>query len=305
MQLAIITQRATETNLALAAAAPHGVSFSLFTPEQAVAQLSHGDAALGRLDVLPTLDGVDDGLWALGSLAAGGIRTLNRAGALLAAHDKLLTARLLLRAGLPHPRTRLLSPGAPLPELRLPVVVKPRFGSWGKDVVRCKDLAALRNHVRELELRPWFRAHGAIVQELVPTQGSDLRIVVAGGAIVGAIERVAKKGEWRTNVALGALRRPVEPPSFACMLAVEAAAAAGGDLIGVDLLPDGEGGWFVLELNGAVEFTPEYSLDRDPFVAAAWELARVALGCPQGPAGPERWARQPMPFAGAPATLPA
>jgi glutathione synthase/RimK-type ligase-like ATP-grasp enzyme len=49
--------------------------------------------------VPPTLDGVEDGLWALGSLAAGGIRTLNRAGALLAAHDKLLTARLLLRAG--------------------------------------------------------------------------------------------------------------------------------------------------------------------------------------------------------------
>ena len=87
MQLAIITQRATETNLALAAAAPRGVRFCLYSPEQAVAQLRQGDAALGRLDVLPTLDGVEDGLWALGSLAAGGIRTLNRAGALLAAHD--------------------------------------------------------------------------------------------------------------------------------------------------------------------------------------------------------------------------
>ena len=81
-----------------------------------MAELRRGDAALGRLDVLPTLDGVDDGLWALGSLAANGIRTLNRAGALLAAHDKLLTARLLLHAGLPHPRTRLLSP--PLAPLR-------------------------------------------------------------------------------------------------------------------------------------------------------------------------------------------
>ncbi len=305
MQLAIITQRATETNLALAAAAPRGVSFCLYSPEQAVAQLQHGDAALGRLDVLSTLDGVEDGLWALGSLAAGGIRTLNRAGALLAAHDKLLTARLLLRAGLPHPRTRLLSPGGPLPELRLPVVVKPRFGSWGQDVVRCMDAAALRRHVRELELRPWYRAHGALVQELIPPQGSDLRIIVAGGSVVGAIERVAARGEWRTNVALGALRRSVEPPSFACMLAVEAAAAAGGDLIGVDLLPDGEGGWVVLELNGAVEWTREYSLDRDPFVAAAWELARVALGCPLGPAAPETWAARPARVAETPARLPA
>ena len=282
MQLAIVTQRATETNLALAAAAPRGINFRLLAPEQAMARLRQGDAALGRLDVLPTLDGVDDGLWALGSLAARGIRTLNRAGALLAAHDKLLTARLLQRAGLPHPRTRLLSPGASLPELRLPVVVKPRFGSWGKDVVRCDDADGLRRRLRELEQRPWFRAQGALVQELVPPQGSDLRIVVAGGSVVGAIERVAAAGEWRTNIALGGRRRPVDPSPFACMLALEAAAASGAELIGVDMLPDGDGGWVILELNGAVEFTREYALDRDPFTAAAWELARVALGCPQG-----------------------
>ena len=282
MQLAIVTQRATETNLALACAAPRGVSFRLLAPAQALEQLRPGDAALGRLDVLPSLDGVDDGLWALGSLAAQGIRTLNRAGALLAAHDKLLTARLLLRAGLPHPRTRLLSPGGPLPELRLPVVVKPRFGSWGKDVVRCDDVDRLRRRLRELEQRDWFRAHGALVQELVPPQGRDLRIVVAGGSVVGAIERLAGPGEWRTNIALGGRRRPVDPSPFACMLALEAAAAAGAELVGVDLLPDGEGGWVVLELNGAVEFTREYGLDRDPFAAAAWELSRVALGCPPG-----------------------
>jgi RimK family alpha-L-glutamate ligase len=323
VQLAIVTQRATETNLALASAAPRGTSFRLLAPEQAVSQLQDGDAALGRLDVLPTLDGVDDGLWALGSLAARGIRTLNRAGALLAAHDKLLTARLLLRAGLPHPRTRLLSPdvgvyarsesapadsdlaqsGGPLPELRLPVVVKPRFGSWGKDVVRCDDADGLRRRLRELEQRRWFRAHGALVQELVPPQGSDLRIVVAGGSIVGAIERVAAAGEWRTNIALGGRRRPVDPPPFACMLALEAAAASGAELIGVDMLPDGEGGWVVLELNGAVEFTREYALDRDPFVAAAWELARVALGCPQGPSHPGRRVAPPLQFPGTAATL--
>jgi RimK family alpha-L-glutamate ligase len=277
MQLVIVTQRATETNLALAAAAPCGVSSCLVSPEQAVASLRRGDAALGRLDVLRTLDGVDDGLWALGSLAARGIPALNRAGALLAAHDKLLTARLLLHAGLPHPRTRLLSPGADLPELRLPVVLKPRFGSWGIDVVRCDDEAGLRRALRELERRPWLRSHGALVQDLVPPQGSDLRIVVAGGSVVGAIERVAAPGEWRTNVALGARRRQVDPPAFACMLACEAARAAGADLVGVDLLPDGEGGWVVLELNGAVEFTHDYGLDRDPFAAAALELARIAL----------------------------
>lgn len=303
MQIAIVAQRATSTNVMLAAAAPRGVDFRIVAPEQALTMLGRGDAALGRLDVLPTLDGVDDGLWALGSLAARGVRTLNRASALLGAHDKLLTARLLQRAGLPHPRTRLLSPGDPLPEPRLPVVVKPRFGSWGKDVVRIDTLDGLRRHVRELELRPWFRAHGALLQELVPPQGRDLRIVVAGGSVVGAVERVAARGEWRTNIALGGRRQPVDPPAVACMFASTAADAAGAELVGVDLLPDGQGGWIVLELNGAVEFTHDYALDRDPFVAAAWEIARVALGRPLGPSGPESWARRPVRLGRAAASL--
>ena len=38
----------------------------------------------------------------------------------------------------------------------------------------------------------------------------------------------------------------------------------------------------MLELNGAVELTSEYRIDRDPFVAAASELVRLA--CASEPA---------------------
>jgi RimK family alpha-L-glutamate ligase len=276
MLLALVAQRSTPTNEAIAAAAPAEVDCRILTPRQAVALEAPQYVAVGRLDVKPTLDGVDEGLGALGALLARGVRTLNPPSALLGAHDKLLTSRLLHGAGLPHPRTAFLAPGAPLPPLAGPVVVKPRFGSWGRDVVVCADVRALRRHVQSLDRRGWFRQQGALVQELVPPQGHDLRIVVAGGGVVGAISRVAPPGEWRTNVSLGATRVPVEPPAAACALAVQAAAAAGADLIGVDLLPDGAGGHVVLELNGAVEFTREYTLDRDPFVATLSELSRAA-----------------------------
>jgi RimK family alpha-L-glutamate ligase len=274
--LAFVAGRRTPTNVALAAAAPHWVDARILTPEEAATVLGDCDVAVGRVDVAGTLDGVEDGLWALGTLAARGVRVLNRAGALLAAHDKLLTARVLQRDGLPHPRTRMMHPDGPAPTWTGPVVVKPRFGSWGRDVTRCDDAVSYRRHLRELERRPWFRQHGALVQELVEPAGHDLRVIVAGGVPVGAISRVAAKGEWRTNVNLGGVRVPFEPPPGALALASWAAAAAGIDLVGVDLLPDGEGGWTVLELNGAVDFTAEYRLDRDPFVAAVSELARVA-----------------------------
>jgi RimK family alpha-L-glutamate ligase len=280
MRFAVVAQHETETNARLAAASRRrGIAWACLTPSEALATLRPGDVALGRLDVLPTLDGVDDGLLVLGELAARGIRVLNEPSALLAAHDKLLTARLLHGAGLPHPRTRLVTADGDVPVVDRPVVVKPRFGSWGRDVQVCESRSALRRCLRRLSHRSWFRRQGVLVQELVPTGGTDLRIIVAAGEVVGAVERVAAPGEWRTNVELGGRRRPVVPASEAKLLALGAAHAIGADLVGVDLLPEGDRGWTILELNGAVDFTTEYSLDgSDVFKRAVDSLGRFAHG---------------------------
>jgi len=245
------------------------------TPHRALDVLRPGDAALGRLDVLPTLDGMDDGLWALGALAARGVHVLNDPAALLAAHDKLLTARLFRRSNIVHPATIHVRNGRAAPQPMQPVVLKPRFGSWGREVYRCDDHSSFTEALARVQASDWYRRHGALVQELVPPQGYDLRILVAVGRVAGAVYRVAAKGEWRTNVALGGVRRPVaDPPREAAALALAAARATGTALVGVDLLPDPRGGWTVVELNGAVEFTPEYAPWGDVFAETALALTR-------------------------------
>ena len=275
MRFAIVTHRASTTNLELASRPLTGRTSVLLSPEDALRVLAPGDVALGRIDVRGTLDGVEDGLAALALLAGRGVTVLNQPSALLAAHDKLLTARALERAGLPHPRTALLLPGAVPPAFELPCVLKPRFGSWGKDVMVCRDRAALAQALLSIAGRPWFVRHGALVQELVPPLGHDLRIVVAGGEVVGAIRRAAAPGEWRTNVALGGTREPAYPSPAAVRLALGAARAIGADLVGVDLLPAGPGRYFVLELNGAVDFTADYAPRSDAFRDALFALARA------------------------------
>lgn len=276
MRRAVVAWARSLANLGLTD--PRGAPpWEMLTPGRAVAELTTGDVALGRLDVLPGLDGVEDGLWALGALEARGVRVLNAPSALLACHDKLLTARLLERAGLPHPQTRHVNtPDADVAAWQRGAVVKPRFGSMGQDVVRLDDRVGLARTLRSLQRTGWFRKQGALVQELVPPLGYDLRVLVAGSRVIGGVKRVAPEGEWRTNVALGARREPTHVPDDAQILALRAARALGISLVGVDLLPVEGGGWVILELNGAVEFTREYNVSDDVFGLARFALARQA-----------------------------
>ncbi|MBA3841619.1 MAG: ATP-grasp domain-containing protein [Actinobacteria bacterium] len=270
---AVIAHRVTATNTRLG---------SVVTPAQALSRLGRGDLALGRLDILPSLDGVEPGLWALDRLEALGVTVLNRRRTLVAAHDKLATAHALFAARVPHPRTVHVAPWLARPELEPPIVFKPRFGSWGEDVIRCDTEEEIERTLTYLRSRPWFEATGAVAQKLVAPRGYDLRVVVAGGIVIGAVRRVAAPGEWRTNVALGARREPVDPPADARGVALAAAAAISGDLVGVDLLPADVGTWVVLEVNGAVDFTAAYSLENDVFSAA-----RTALCAGRLPVGVE------------------
>ena len=275
MQFAVIAHQATETNDALAGCGWRGARSQLLTPRQALLRLGRGDIALNRLDVSADLDGVEDGIWIVNQLEAQGVRVFNRPPALLAAHDKLITARLIRAAGVPHPRTRRLDTPTAADGLRFPIVAKPRFGSWGRDVELCADVLALERYVACMGTRRWWPA-GAIVQELVPACSTDLRIIVSGGDVVGAAVRIAAANEWRTNVALGGMSVSTTPPAEACELAIAAARALGIDVAGVDLLPDGDS-WVVLEVNGAVDMRSHYTLSVDVFAAALQSLQRGVL----------------------------
>ena len=268
-RVVLLGSAASATNLAIVEGwGALGVDAVAVRADAAVSYARRGDIVLGRLDILPTIDGVEPGLLELLWLERRGYRVLNRATTLAAAHDKLMTARMLARAALPHPLTVHVRHEDELLELEPPLVVKPRLGSWGVDVFRCDTRDALRRCCDEITTRPWFRRQGALVQELVPPVGHDLRLLVAGGNVIGAVRRVAQPGEWRTNVSLGATRQPVVPPPAACALGIAAAAAVRGDFIGVDLLPFGDG-YTVIELNGAADFNDTYSLPGRDVVADA------------------------------------
>jgi ribosomal protein S6--L-glutamate ligase len=278
----VVLGKPTETNCALVGGFEQlGYRAQLaHTPPES--GLAPGSVVIGRIDVLPTLDGIEPALVQLAELERQGAHVLNRASSLVAAHDKLMTALFLGRAKVAQPRTAHVR-DVSVPSFGPPYVVKPRFGSWGHEVHLSHDEDDLRALLARLASHSWFQRQGALVQSLVQPTGRDLRVVVAAGRVVGAIERRAQPGEWRTNVALGAERLPVRPSLAARALALRAVAALGIDLAGVDIAGEGTGAMHVLEVNGAVDFNEVYG--PNVFASAATALMRRAAAQVAVPVG--------------------
>src|SRR4026207_1267226 len=130
MRAALIAYRPSPTSQALAARTWNGTPIEVLSPRDALLRLEASDIALVRLG-LPEGPGGVEGLPAVGRLVDQGVRVLTPPSALVRAHDKVLTARTLRRAGLPHPQTRLIEHHREPPELDFPVGVPPRSGRPG------------------------------------------------------------------------------------------------------------------------------------------------------------------------------
>jgi RimK family alpha-L-glutamate ligase len=185
---------------------------------------------------------------ALHALGAAGVRAVNEAKAIERTVDKFLASALLVRAGLPTPRTIACERAADavdaLAELGGDVIVKPLFGSMGLGMVRVEDRDVAQRVFRALELERAVY----YLQETLPHTGCDVRALVVGERVVASIERIGDG--WRTNLARGAHARPVRLDATRERLCVRAAAALGADYAGVDLLRVADGRDYVLEVNG-------------------------------------------------------
>lgn len=207
------------------------------------------DAVLARIIPGGSLEQVIYRVDALHWIEERGVPVVNSPRTIERCVDKFYTTALLHDAGLPTPHTVVCEQtDEALAAVRGmgECVIKPIFGSLGHGMVRVSEPEVARRIVRSLEqTRTVF-----YVQKAIDHGGRDIRVFVVGGAVLGAIERRAPHGEWRTNVAIGGAARPFELPDEWAQLAVRAASVVGADYAGVDLLPARDGQVFVLEVNG-------------------------------------------------------
>ncbi|MGW2767492.1 RimK family alpha-L-glutamate ligase [Streptomyces sp. NPDC001275] len=196
-------------------------------------------------------------VYAARCLTAAGVDVVNSTDATEVCGDKWRSTVALEAAGVATPRTALaLTPQAALAALDsigYPALIKPLVGSWGRLVVRLADRAGAEGVLEYVAALPGPQSHLGYVQELIDKPGRDIRVIVVGGQVLGAVYRTGES--LRTNVALGGQARPCEVTPEIGKLSVDAAAAVGADIAGVDLIEDRDGRLLVLEVNHRVEFT--------------------------------------------------
>ncbi|HEX6104209.1 MAG TPA: RimK family alpha-L-glutamate ligase [Gemmatimonadales bacterium] len=211
------------------------------------AVLDRADAVLTRIIPSGSLEQIVFRVNALHGLEDRGVRVVNSAGTIERTVDKFWTSSLLEQCGLPTPETVVCESFEEAMQAyrRMgDVVVKPLFGSMGLGMVRVTE--------EELAWRV-FRAIEEIrgvyyLQRTVAHEGRDIRVLVVGGRVLGAIERRSRS--WRTNLARGGTARAIDIQPEWSVLALRAAAAVGAEYAGVDLLPEGGDAVYVLEVNG-------------------------------------------------------
>jgi RimK family alpha-L-glutamate ligase len=206
------------------------------------------DIVMARIIPSGSLDQIIYRVDALHWLEARGVCVINSPRAIERCVDKFYTTALLDTAGLPVPETvtcQSLEDAMPVLREWQRAIIKPLFGSMGHGMVRVEDPETGFRVLRSLDqIRAVFH-----LQRVVEHDGYDVRVLVAKGDVLGAIQRYAPPGEWRTNIALGGTATPVVPKDEWRRLALHACDVVGADYAGVDLLPSRNGRTFVLEIN--------------------------------------------------------
>lgn len=158
--------------------------------------------------------------------------------------DKIKQTQLFQLLGIPHPKTRIYFGNRQKENIQrdfdFPLIAKiPKDSSLGEGVYLIQNKKELSAYCEKTNV--------VYNQEYIPTK-RDLRVVIIKDRVVHAYWRVAREGEFRTNVFQGGRIDLEGVPQEAIRFARTVAIKCGFDHVGLDICPY-QGGYLVLEAN--------------------------------------------------------
>jgi len=184
-----------------------------------------------------------------------GIPVVNNSVPIARSRDKLRCLQLLSKFGVDIPRTVMAHDRSDIPRLveevgGLPAILKLLRGTQGVGVMLASSMTELQSSLNTF----WELGHEIFLQEFVrESRGRDVRALVVGDRVVGAMRRKAKKGEFRSNLHRGGEGTPLELSGAYLEAAVKAARIIGLEIAGVDMLESATGPK-IMEVNSSPGF---------------------------------------------------
>jgi ribosomal protein S6--L-glutamate ligase len=211
-------------------------------------QLSDYDAVLPRIGASVTYFGTA----VVRQFEQMDVYTPNTSNGIANSRDKLRATQILSRHEIGMPATSFVRDKADvLSAIELvggaPVVIKLLEGTQGIGVILAPDTNVAEGIIETLQST---KQNVLIQQFIAESKGRDIRALVVGDRVVGAMRRTAQGDEFRSNVHRGGSVEAVELSEEYERTAVRAAQIMGLRVAGVDML-EGNDGPLVMEVNSS------------------------------------------------------
>jgi len=172
-----------------------------------------------------------------------GVFTTAGSLALARSANRLWSLQLLSRANLGLPKTAISNDVDKLAEIinfvdEAPLIIKLLERKRGLGVVLAETNKAA---ISVIEAFKGLNARVIVQKYIKEAKGSDVRAFVVDGKVVGAMERQAKKGEFRSNRNLGSTAKIIQLSEKEEFTAIKAAKKLELGICGVDMLRSLEG----------------------------------------------------------------
>jgi ribosomal protein S6--L-glutamate ligase len=177
--------------------------------------------------------------------------------ALFISRDKFRCYQVLKGiGGIKFPKTILVSNSYMFKKLiapfKFPIVIKIPDATQGLGTILVTNRRVAQEIIEALFLRyntpimiqEYLRKNTSNTKQLT----EDIRVLVVGDLILGAMRRIAPQGEWRTNYSQGAICKPYQLETEIQELIHQIVNIIGIEVAGIDLFPTDKG-IYVLEVN--------------------------------------------------------
>lgn len=232
------------------------------------------DAILPRIDPPHTAFG----FMILRQFQAMGVYTTDTAYSIELCRDKLRCMQYLMRAGVPFPTTGFVNTKSDYNKMinavgGCPLIIKLNEGTEGVGVFLAETEKVANNFLGTFKQ---FDVPVMMQKFVKESAGTDIRVVVVGDQVIGALERQSQDGDFRANISLGATTIPLELTQEEKNMVLKSTQALKLNMAGVDLMRTSNGP-LILEINSAQDFAKEYDAEAILGIDLAGEMIEYAV----------------------------